>query len=209
MRVHVDLPIDRPLRRGGNIVNPEGNSNNPKAYRQYGNWIRANGGPKYGSEKPKALGSGGFEEQKEGGSIDRQTPSASDSMDMEAEQVGLLMTIQIQNQNHAHPKNTQLGQEGVSVKSLARNLTKGEKSQLRLGHTKWRPPVRDEFKTNYDGDFFMDTNKARKGVIICNGKGEVMAALAKKISMASSVEFVEAIANHCLIQPLTSLPLTV
>lgn len=55
----------------------------------------------------------------------------------------------------------------------------------------------------------MDTNKAGKGVIICNGKGEVMALLAKKISMASSVEFVEAIANHCSIQPLTSLPLTV
>ena len=43
----------------------------------------------------------------------------------------------------------------------------------------------------------MDTNKVRKGVIICNGKEEVMAALAEKISMALLVEFVEAIANHC------------
>ena len=43
----------------------------------------------------------------------------------------------------------------------------------------------------------MDTNKAGKGFIIRNGKGEVMATLAEKISMASLVEFVEAIANHC------------
>ena len=43
----------------------------------------------------------------------------------------------------------------------------------------------------------MDTNKAGKGFIIRNGKEEVMAALAEKISMASLVEFVEAIANHC------------
>ena len=43
----------------------------------------------------------------------------------------------------------------------------------------------------------MDTNKVGKGVIIRNGKEEVMAALAEKISMASLVEFVEAIANHC------------
>ena len=43
----------------------------------------------------------------------------------------------------------------------------------------------------------MDTNKVKKGVIIRNGKEEVMADLAKKISMASLVEFVEAIANHC------------
>ena len=42
----------------------------------------------------------------------------------------------------------------------------------------------------------MDTNKVGKGVIIRNGKEEVMAALAEKISMASLVEFVEAIANH-------------
>ena len=68
--------------------------------------------------------------------------------------------------------------------------------QLRLGHTKWRPSESDEFMTNYDGDLFMDTNKVGKGVIIRNGKEEVMAALAEKISMASLVEFVEAIANH-------------
>ena len=43
----------------------------------------------------------------------------------------------------------------------------------------------------------MDTNKVGKGVIIRNGNEEVMADLAKKISMASLVEFVEAIANHC------------
>ena len=137
MRVRVDLPINRPLRRGGNIVNPEGekfwvsfkyerlpafcflcgilwhderhcsrNSNNSEAHRQYGDWLRANGGLKSGSEKPKALGSDGYEAQKEGGSVDRQTPSATDSMDMEAEQVELPRNIQIQNQNHAHPKNT-------------------------------------------------------------------------------------------------------
>ena len=165
MRVHVDLPINRPLRKGGNVVNPEGekfwvsfkyerlptfcflsgilghdewhcsgNSNNSEADRQYGDWLRANGGLKSGSEKPKALGSDGYEARKEGGSVDRQTPSATDSMDMEAEQVELPRTIQIQNQNQAHPKNMQPGLGGVvdkpSVKSSARNLAKDEKVSL-------------------------------------------------------------------------------
>ena len=54
-------------------------------------------------------------------------------MDMEAEKVDLPRTIQIQiqNQNQAHPKNTQPGPDGVadnpSVKSPARNPAKDEK----------------------------------------------------------------------------------
>ncbi|KAK9994434.1 hypothetical protein SO802_024137 [Lithocarpus litseifolius] len=165
MRVRVDLPIDRPLRRGGNIVDPDGvkfwvsfkyerlptfcffcgilghderhcsgNSNNPEAHRQYGDWLRANGNPKNEREKPKASNSSGFVERREGGSIDRQTPPASVSMDMEQEQVGSPMTIQIQNQTLAHPKNMQQRQEGAavkpSVKSPARNPAKGEKVSL-------------------------------------------------------------------------------
>ena len=165
MRVRVDLPINRPLRRGGNIVNPEGekfwvsfkyerlptfcflcgilrhderhcsgNPNNFEAHRQYGDWLRANGGLKSGSEKPKVSSSDGYEARKEGGSVDRQTPSATDSMDMEAEQVELPRTIQIQNQNPTHPKNTQPGHGGVSakpsVKSPARNPAKVDKVSL-------------------------------------------------------------------------------
>ena len=98
-----------------------GNSNNSEADRQYGDWLRANGGLKSGSEKPKASGRDGYEARKDGGSVDRQTPSATDSMEMEAEQVELLRTIQIQNQNQAHPKNTQPGLGGVADKSSARS----------------------------------------------------------------------------------------
>ena len=157
----MDLPINRPLRRGGNVVNPEGekfwvsfkyerlptfcflcgilghderhcsgNSNNSEAHRQYGDWLWANGGLKSGSEKPKASGSDGYEARKEGGSVDRQTPSATNSMDMEAEQVELPRTIQIQNQNQAHPKNTQPGLGGVADKPSARNLAKDENVSL-------------------------------------------------------------------------------
>ena len=88
----MDLPINRSLRKGGNVVNPEGekfwvsfkyerlptfcflsgilghdewhcsgNSNNSEVDRQYGDWLRANGGLKCGSEKPKASGSDGYE----------------------------------------------------------------------------------------------------------------------------------------------------
>lgn len=55
---------------------------------------------------------------------------AFDSMDMEAEQVELPMTIQ----NHTYSKNTQLGHEGVSdkpsIKPLAESPAKGEKVSL-------------------------------------------------------------------------------
>ena len=112
----MDLPINRPLRKGGNIVNPDGekfwvsfkyerlptfcflcgilghderhclgNSNIPEAHRQYGDWLRANGSLKIGSEKPRSSGNDGYEARKESGSVDRRTPSATDSMDIEAE----------------------------------------------------------------------------------------------------------------------------
>uniref|UniRef100_A0A7N2QXN1 DUF4283 domain-containing protein n=1 Tax=Quercus lobata TaxID=97700 RepID=A0A7N2QXN1_QUELO len=156
MRVRVDLPIDRPLRRGGNIVNPKGEkfwvtfkyerlptfcflcgilghdekhysgkSSTFEAHRQYEDWLRANGGSKMGSEKLKTSNSSGFEDHREGGSIDWQTPLASVSMDTEVEPTGFPMSIQ----NAALPKNAQPGHEGVSdtpsVKASASNPTKG------------------------------------------------------------------------------------
>uniref|UniRef100_A0A7N2M2T1 Uncharacterized protein n=1 Tax=Quercus lobata TaxID=97700 RepID=A0A7N2M2T1_QUELO len=46
LRIRVDLPIDKPLRRGGNIVGMDDRQN---ATPQYGDWLRANGMSKGGS----------------------------------------------------------------------------------------------------------------------------------------------------------------
>ena len=161
MRIRVDLPIDRPLRRGANIVNLEGEkfwvtfmyerlptfcflcgilghdekhcsgkSSTSEAHKQYGDWLRANGGSKLGSETFKKSNSSGFEDHREGGSVDQQTPLASVSMDTEAEPTGFPMSIQ----NAALPKTTQLGHEGVSnkpsVKASASNPAKSGQVSL-------------------------------------------------------------------------------
>lgn len=154
MRIRVDLPINKPLRRGANIVNLDGDKywftfkyerlpnfcflcgilghdekhcsgypSNPEALRQYGDWLRANGNPKSGLEKPRKLSSNGFEERKDEGLDDQQTPTTSNSIDTEAEQVGPLTTLP----SHTHPKNLKLGQDGTSIMQPAENLAKSNK----------------------------------------------------------------------------------
>ena len=49
-------------------------------------------------------------------------------------------------------------------------------------------------KTNYDGAVFKDSNEVGLGVVIRYDKGEVMAALAEKIPLPSSVELLESLA---------------
>uniref|UniRef100_A0A7N2LPC3 DUF4283 domain-containing protein n=1 Tax=Quercus lobata TaxID=97700 RepID=A0A7N2LPC3_QUELO len=110
---------------GRDLGNKLGKSSTFEAHRQYEDWLRANGGSKMGSEKLKKSNSSGFEDHREGGSIDWQTLLASVSMDTEVEPTGFPMSIQ----NAALPKNAQPGHEGVldmpSVKASASNPAKG------------------------------------------------------------------------------------
>ena len=50
------------------------------------------------------------------------------------------------------------------------------------------------YKTNYDGAMFAESEEARIEVIVRDGKGEVIAALAEKIPYLGSVEVLEALA---------------
>ena len=50
------------------------------------------------------------------------------------------------------------------------------------------------YKTNYDGAMFAESEEARIEVIVRDGKGEVIAALAEKIPYPGSVEVLEALA---------------
>ena len=49
------------------------------------------------------------------------------------------------------------------------------------GHVRWCPPTGERFKTNYDGAVFSESGEAGIRVVVRNAKGEVIAALAKKI----------------------------
>ena len=40
--------------------------------------------------------------------------------------------------------------------------------------SKWKPPDKDEFKTNYDGVVFQETNEAGIGVVTRNDEVEVL-----------------------------------
>ena len=110
MRVRVDLPINKALHRGGNVVNREGGKSwvtfkyerlptfcflfrklghderhcSESSVRQYGHWLRANGNPKNGFGKSKASSSGGYEDR-DGRPNDRSYPMTSNFGDLASE----------------------------------------------------------------------------------------------------------------------------
>lgn len=89
-----------------------------EALRQYGDWFRANGGSKSGPEKVRKVGSDGFEVRKDDSSDARQTPATSNSIDMEAEQVG---PSTLPSHTNSENLNLNSGQDGTSDTQLAKN----------------------------------------------------------------------------------------
>ena len=64
----------------------------------------------------------------------------------------------------------------------------------------WKPPDPRQVKTNFDGAIFEDLQEAGIGVIIRNSKGEVLAALSKRIPTPSSVVILESFAARRAVQ---------
>ena len=62
--------------------------------------------------------------------------------------------------------------------------------------TRWNPPPLGQYKTNFDGMVFEETNKAGIGVVIRNSISEVTALLFEKIPLPSSMEAVEILATR-------------
>nr|POE51331.1 putative ribonuclease h protein [Quercus suber] len=58
----------------------------------------------------------------------------------------------------------------------------------------WSPPVRNEWKINFDGAMFCESEEAGVGVVARNSSGVVVAALTEKIRKPPSVEVLELLA---------------
>ena len=58
----------------------------------------------------------------------------------------------------------------------------------------WKPPPPNSIKVNFDGAVFSNSYEAGVGVVVWNERGEVRAALSKKIVMPSLVEVLEVLA---------------
>ncbi len=71
--------------------------------------------------------------------------------------------------------------------------------------TKWKLPIPDRFKVNFDGATFAETNEAGLGAIICNHQGEVMASLCQWIPYPHSVAAVEASAAKAAVNLVLEL----
>ena len=56
---------------------------------------------------------------------------------------------------------------------------------------KWQPPAVVTNKENFDGAICKEEQRAGLGVVIWNGKGEVLVALSQKVPFPHSVEAVE------------------
>ena len=61
---------------------------------------------------------------------------------------------------------------------IATSPPKGSNPALEI---KWQPPRPNNFKVNYDGVIFKETNEARIGVIVRDREGKVMASLVEKV----------------------------
>ena len=59
---------------------------------------------------------------------------------------------------------------------------------------KWKAPILDFYKVNYNRAIFRESNEAGIGVVVRNENREVMASLAERITMVVSVEVLEALA---------------
>lgn len=58
----------------------------------------------------------------------------------------------------------------------------------------WSPLDREWWKVNFDGAMFSESEEAAVGVVVCNFRGEVKAALVEKIRKPPSVEIAEVLA---------------
>ena len=56
---------------------------------------------------------------------------------------------------------------------------------------KWQPPNPGEYKTNFDGAMFTESDEAGLGVVVRDSNGLVVAAMAEKIKQPHSVECLE------------------
>ena len=61
-------------------------------------------------------------------------------------------------------------------------------------NAKWQPLMDGIYKMNYDGTVFTESGEAGIGVIVRDARGEVIAALAKKILYSGLVEVLEVLA---------------
>lgn len=73
------------------------------------------------------------------------------------------------------------------------------------GNMKCRPPLGELYKTNYDGAVFSESGEAGIGVVVRDAKGEVIAALAEKITYPGSVEMLEALAARRAVKFIVEL----
>uniref|UniRef100_A0A2N9HR00 RRM domain-containing protein n=1 Tax=Fagus sylvatica TaxID=28930 RepID=A0A2N9HR00_FAGSY len=74
--------------------------------------------------------------------------------------------------------------------------------------SKWQPSSRHNFKVNYDGAVFKETNEAGLGVIVRNKAGRVMASLVQKVRYPQSVESIEAWAAKRAVKFVSEIGLT-
>ena len=72
---------------------------------------------------------------------------------------------------------------------LPKPVPKPSKASIR-----WRPLVGELYKTNFDRAVFRESGEAGIGVVVRDAKGEVIAALAEKITFPGTVEMLEALA---------------
>nr|POE82132.1 hypothetical protein CFP56_60374 [Quercus suber] len=88
------------------------------------------------------------------------------------------------------PKKLLEAVESVLVKFQGKLDSKPER--IKAQTQRWSPPTQGTYKVNYDGAYFVEEEEVGIEVVVRNKSRQVMASLAKKIAMPSTVEVFEA-----------------
>uniref|UniRef100_A0A7N2LZD5 Uncharacterized protein n=1 Tax=Quercus lobata TaxID=97700 RepID=A0A7N2LZD5_QUELO len=80
-------------------------------------------------------------------------------------------------------------QNNILQNSTKLDLPRSKK--IRAQRPRWKPPDQGNVKTNFDEAVFEDINSASIGVVVRDDRGELLAALAKRILMPDSVLVLE------------------
>ena len=101
-----------------------------------------------------------------------------------------------------YPSALELLSEFHQAQSVPSQTSQATKPSAR---SKWKPPIPDRYKVNFDGAIFSETNEAGLGAIIRNHRGEVMASLCQRIPYPHSVAAVEASAARAAVNLVLEL----
>ena len=89
---------------------------------------------------------------------------------------------------------SRVGEAAKNLVQQVQSVREGHRGVRRNRRCKWTPPQVGDFKANFDGAWFDESDEAGIGIVVRDSSGLVLAALAEKIKKPHSVDCLEMMA---------------